>query len=135
MTRTGILPLCRQAQHVGGERNAETPSAHSADNRPSYSRLSPIPTIVGRPRGTPPVPSPAVLGDEIRKVRNDAGLTQEELAFRSHLSRNYISLLELNQKSPTFDTLLSVCTALGVRASVLVAKVEREMEGQPRRRS
>jgi transcriptional regulator with XRE-family HTH domain len=62
-------------------------------------------------------------------------LTQEEIAFRSHLSRNYISLLELNEKSPTFDTLLSVCAALGVRASVLVAKVEREMERQTRRRS
>lgn len=67
-----------------------------------------------------------MLGDEIRKARITAGLTQEELAFRSRLSRNYISLLELNQKSPTFDTLLSVCAALGVRASVLVAKAERQ---------
>jgi transcriptional regulator with XRE-family HTH domain len=76
-----------------------------------------------------------VLGDEIRKARITAGLTQEELAFRSRLSRNYISLLELNQKSPTFDTILRICMALGVRASVLVASVEREMERPQRRRS
>jgi transcriptional regulator with XRE-family HTH domain len=75
------------------------------------------------------------LGDEIRKARIAAGLTQEELAFRSRLSRNYISLLELNQKSPTFDTILRICVALGVRASVLVANVEREMERPQRRRS
>lgn len=66
-----------------------------------------------------------MLGEEIRKARIAAGLTQEELAFRSKLSRNYVSLLELNQKSPTFDTLISICRALGVRVSALVARVER----------
>ena len=66
-----------------------------------------------------------MLGDEIRKARTAAGLTQEELAFRSKLSRNYISLLELDQKSPTLDTLSRICQSLGVRASVLIARVER----------
>lgn len=54
-----------------------------------------------------------------------AGITQEELAFRAKLSRNYISLLELNEKSPTFDTLTAICQAIGIRVSVLVARVER----------
>lgn len=67
-----------------------------------------------------------MLGDEIRKARITAGITQEELAFRAKLSRNYISLLELNEKSPTFDTLTAICQALGIRVSVLVARVERE---------
>jgi transcriptional regulator with XRE-family HTH domain len=66
-----------------------------------------------------------VLGDEIRKARITAEITQEELAFRAKLSRNYISLLELNEKSPTFDTLTAICQALGIRVSVLVARVER----------
>jgi transcriptional regulator with XRE-family HTH domain len=68
-----------------------------------------------------------VLGDHIRKAREKVGFTQEELAFRSKLSRNYISLLELNQKSPTFDTLMRICEALGTRVSVIAAKVEREL--------
>ena len=67
-----------------------------------------------------------MLGDEIRKARITAGITQEELAFRAKLSRNYISLLELNEKSPTFDTLTAICQALGIRVSVLVARAERE---------
>lgn len=78
---------------------------------------------------------PAVLGDEIRKARIMAGITQEELAFRAKLSRNYISLLELNQKSPTFDSLTSICQAMGIRVSVLVARSEHETPTQKPRRS
>ncbi|WP_428306231.1 helix-turn-helix domain-containing protein [Lacipirellula sp.] len=66
-----------------------------------------------------------MLGSAIRKARQKAGLTQEELAFRADVSRNYISLLELEQKSPTVQTLLKVANALGVKASQLVAQVEK----------
>lgn len=67
-----------------------------------------------------------MLGDEIRKARVAAGLTQEELAFRARVSRNYVSLLELGEKSPTVDTLMRVCGAMAVRASDLIAAVERD---------
>jgi transcriptional regulator with XRE-family HTH domain len=67
-----------------------------------------------------------VIGDEIRKVRKNAGLSQEELGFRSKLARNYISMIELGQASPTLDTLFRICRALDVSASSLVAKVEKE---------
>jgi transcriptional regulator with XRE-family HTH domain len=73
-----------------------------------------------------------VLGEEIRKARIAAGLTQEELAFRSKLSRNYISLLELDEKSPTFDTLTRICGAIGLRVSVLVTRAERKADQQAR---
>jgi transcriptional regulator with XRE-family HTH domain len=69
-----------------------------------------------------------VLGEEIRKARTAAGLTQEQLAFRAGLARNYISLLELNQKSPTVDTLTRLCEAMGLRASALLARVEQSGE-------
>jgi transcriptional regulator with XRE-family HTH domain len=65
-----------------------------------------------------------VLGEEIRKERLAAGMTQEELAFKAGLSRNYVSLLELNEKSPTVQTLLRVCKALHIKASTLIARVE-----------
>jgi transcriptional regulator with XRE-family HTH domain len=66
-----------------------------------------------------------VLGKELRKARINAGLTQEELAFKADVSRNYVSLLELDQKSPTVQTLLRVCKALGVRASSVIVKIEK----------
>lgn len=65
-----------------------------------------------------------MLGEEIRKARLHSGLTQEELAFKADISRNYVSLLELNQKSPTVDVLLRICAAMGVSAGKLITRVE-----------
>ena len=65
-----------------------------------------------------------MLGDEIRKARLAKGLTQEKLAFRAKVSRNYVSLLELNQKSPTLHVLLRLARAMEVKAAALVAAVE-----------
>jgi transcriptional regulator with XRE-family HTH domain len=64
------------------------------------------------------------LGEELRKARLAAGLSQEELAFKAEISRNYVSLLELGEKSPTVHVLLKVCKSLGVKASKILAKVE-----------
>jgi transcriptional regulator with XRE-family HTH domain len=66
-----------------------------------------------------------VLGEELRKARLGAGLTQEELAFKADVSRNYISLLERGEKSPTVQLLLRLCKALGVKASTVIARIER----------
>jgi transcriptional regulator with XRE-family HTH domain len=65
-----------------------------------------------------------MLGEEIRKARLQAKLTQEELAFKAGVSRQYVSLLELNQKSPTVDVLLRLCGAMGVSAGKLLSRVE-----------
>jgi transcriptional regulator with XRE-family HTH domain len=69
-----------------------------------------------------------VLGDQIRKTRIKTGLTQEQLAFRSKLSRNYISLLELDQKSPTVETLFRIAHALNFKVSIWISAVERQMD-------
>lgn len=66
-----------------------------------------------------------MLGEEIRKARRKAQLTQEELAFEAGISRNYVSLLELNEKSPTVDVLLRICRALGVSAAGMIRKIEK----------
>ena len=71
------------------------------------------------------VPSPIMLGEEIRKARLEAGLTQEELAFEAGVSRQYVSLLELNEKSPTVDVLIRLCQAMGASAGGIVSRVEK----------
>ncbi len=62
------------------------------------------------------------IGDEIRNARKTAGLSQEELAFRAKVSRNYVSMVELSQNSPTLETLIRICQALGVKTATLVPK-------------
>jgi transcriptional regulator with XRE-family HTH domain len=68
-----------------------------------------------------------MLGRELRKVREQTGLTQEQLAFKAGLHRTYVSLLERDLKSPTLSTLFRLCLAMGVSASKLIAKVEKAM--------
>ena len=68
-----------------------------------------------------------MLGEELRKAREAAGLTQEKLAFKAGVHRTYVSLLERNLKSPTLSMLFRLCKALGISAAELVARVEKAM--------
>jgi transcriptional regulator with XRE-family HTH domain len=66
-----------------------------------------------------------MLGEELRKARLAAAWSQEELAERAGISRNYVSLLELNRKSPTVDILLAICGALEISAADVIRRVEK----------
>lgn len=65
-----------------------------------------------------------MIGDELRKAREAAKMTQEQLSFAAEIDRSYISLLEHNKKSPTVDLLFRICDAMGVTASSLLSRVE-----------
>ena len=67
-----------------------------------------------------------MLGDEIRKAREEAGMSQEKLSFEAGVDRSYLSELENNHRSPTVEMLLRLCDAMDVRASELLARVERQ---------
>ena len=66
-----------------------------------------------------------MLGDELRKAREEAGMSQEKLAFGASVDRSYLSELENNHYSPTVEMLFRLCDALGISASELIARVER----------
>ncbi len=52
-----------------------------------------------------------MLGRELLKARQAAGMTQEDLAFRAGVHRTYISYLEHDKYSPSVDMLFRVCDA------------------------
>lgn len=64
------------------------------------------------------------FGTVLRELRQQAGLTQEQLGFESDLRRTFISLLELGQQQPTLTTIIKLAKALGVSASDMVSLVE-----------
>ena len=66
------------------------------------------------------------MGEELRKARQAAGMTQEALSFAARVDRSYISQLERNLKSPTVDMLLMLCRAMGASASKIIGRVESE---------
>ena len=53
------------------------------------------------------------IGNKIRRLRLQRGLTQEELADRCELSKSFISLLERDLTSPSLDTLSDLLETLG----------------------
>jgi transcriptional regulator with XRE-family HTH domain len=66
------------------------------------------------------------FGAVVRECRLEKGLSQEQLAFDAGLTRNFISLVELGQRSPTLDTVEVVAKALDISASSLIARAERK---------
>ena len=66
------------------------------------------------------------IGDRIKRRRQKLGLTQEELAARTELSKGFISQLERNLTSPSIATLMDILEVLGVDISDFFAKAEDE---------
>jgi transcriptional regulator with XRE-family HTH domain len=56
-----------------------------------------------------------MVGNNVRRLRIAAGITQAELAARLEIDRAYISSLELGQRNPTVLSLWHVSKALGVK--------------------
>lgn len=54
------------------------------------------------------------IGDKLRRLRMENGLTQEELANRAYLTKGFISQLERDLTSPSIATLKSILDVLGV---------------------
>lgn len=65
-----------------------------------------------------------ILGDNLRKYREKADLTQERLAEKAGLSVVFISLLENGWRTASFDSLLLISKALGVTMEDLVRGVK-----------
>ena len=59
------------------------------------------------------------IGRKIKDLRNQNGLTQQELADRTELTKGFISQLERGQVSPSVGTLLDLIECLGTTASDL----------------
>lgn len=55
----------------------------------------------------------SLVGSNVRRVRLERGLTQEELSERSGFSQSYISELELGRRNPTVISLFELAQALG----------------------
>ena len=58
-----------------------------------------------------------IIGKKIRNLRKQNGLTQQELADRSELTKGFISQLENGQVSASISTLFDLIECLGTTAS------------------
>ena len=52
----------------------------------------------------------------LRRLRQKHGLSQEELAERAGLNRNYVGMIEREENAPTVDALEQIAKALDINA-------------------
>ena len=67
------------------------------------------------------------FGTVLRRLREAAGLTQEQLGFEADLRRTYVSILELGQQQPSLTTILKIAQALNCSPGSLLDMVSEEI--------
>ncbi len=60
------------------------------------------------------------FGEKVQKVRKSRGISQEELAARLAMHRNYVGMIERGERNPTIRTLYKVAKALKVKSCELL---------------
>jgi len=61
-----------------------------------------------------------IVGENIRRLRKELTLSQEELADRANLHRTYIGGIERGERNITLQTLEQLAKTLGVDPEVLL---------------
>jgi transcriptional regulator with XRE-family HTH domain len=59
------------------------------------------------------------FGENLRRARRTAGLTQEEVAARSGLHRTAVGLVEHGERAPQLDTIIKLAEAVGTPVRAL----------------
>ncbi len=70
------------------------------------------------------------VGVNLKRLRQDSGLSQEELAFESGLHRTYISGVERGVRNPTVLVLEKISVALKVPVAKLLEETPRRKKSR-----
>ncbi len=68
------------------------------------------------------------VGRAISYFRSKSGLSQEVLSGLANIGRSHLSAIERGERCPTLETLYRICSALDIKMSVVVQKIEEEIE-------
>lgn len=67
-----------------------------------------------------------VFGDNLRKYRNDLGVSQEAFAAKCGMHRTYISAIECYRRSISLENIQRIADALGIDAYKLLIETREE---------
>jgi transcriptional regulator with XRE-family HTH domain len=67
-----------------------------------------------------------IFGKILQEERKAKKISQEKLAKLTGLDRTFISLIENGKRSPTFSTILKICSALKIDPSDLFSIYEKK---------
>ena len=74
-----------------------------------------------------PVLLRVVIGEQLRKIRQDQKRTLREVSRSAQVSLGYLSEVERGQKEASSELLASICKALNVSLSTLLIEVSAEL--------
>jgi transcriptional regulator with XRE-family HTH domain len=66
-----------------------------------------------------------VFAQVLHQLRVEARLTQEEVAARARVSRQYISMLEAGKNLPTIDVFIRICHAIGASPADVITRLDK----------
>lgn len=75
-----------------------------------------------------PTLDPVVVGNVISYFRREKGLSQEVLSGLADIGRTHLSAIERGERKPTLETLYRISTALDIKMSTVILKLEEEMQ-------
>lgn len=76
-------------------------------------------------KSKPRTPELGALGEAIRRLRTEAGLSQEQLAERAATDLTQIGGLERGTRNPSYTTLLRLADALRTRVGEIALLADR----------
>jgi len=105
------------------------PGGDAAHGVTAGYRGSHVPVQVDRPArgGGPVIVLRRVIGDELRRRRQDQGRTLREVSAAARVSLGYLSEVERGQKEASSELLASICTALDVPLAIVLRSVSDEV--------
>jgi transcriptional regulator with XRE-family HTH domain len=71
----------------------------------------------------------AIFGRNLKRLRSEAGLSQEELASRSGLHRTYVSSVERGNRNVSLENIFALAAALKCDPRELLAPPPGDEEG------
>lgn len=104
-------------------RHEETPGLDNPQGIPGNGPSLQSRTDAAVPSGAQDPDPDRWFGKTIARLRKERGLSQEDLAFRSGISRSYMGVIERGEKSTSIDTMAKVAKGLGMRIGDLFAAI------------
>lgn len=75
------------------------------------------------------------FGKVLRQLRNEAGVSQEQLAFMCNLDRTFISMLERGVRQPSLASIIAISESLSTPPWEVIREVMRSIHEDSQERS
>ncbi len=74
-----------------------------------------------------PMLDAVTVGKVISSFRKQKGISQEVLSGLADIGRSHLSAIECGARKPTLETFYRICSALDLKMSTVILKLEEEL--------